>query len=356
MSRRSNGEGSISKRADGRWHVRWHDADGRRRSAYTRTREEASQRLKDAMAHVEAGVPSIESGESFQVVAEQWRKTAMVRQGITAGSLRTYSSALKLHAYPVIGKRRMRDLKPSHVAEVIARMDTLGLSASYRHIAHKAISGVCEMAIADGLMRANPTRKVKAPRPERSTKVVPTRGQVAEMIEKATEPRARALIVVLAYTGRRISEALSLRWSDWDGEGTIRVLDTKGDRPRAVPVTTTLADELKAWRKVQTAERMASVWWGEGDYILSTPIGTRWDPSNARKKAFHPVADKVCPGATPHSLRHAAATLLLEEGVPMRVVSELLGHADTRTTAQVYSHVTARLVADAGAAIERALG
>jgi integrase len=251
----------------------------------------------------------------------------------------------------------MRDLKPSHVADVMARMDALGLSASYRHVVHKAISGVCEMAVADGLMRANPTRKVKAPRPERSTKVVPTREQVAKMIEEAaTEPRARALIVVLAYTGQRISEAHSLWWSDWDGAGTLRVLDTKGHRPRAVPVTATLAEELKAWRKVQTAERVASVWWGEGDYILSTPIGTRWDPSNARKKAFRPVADKVCPGATPHSLRHAAATLLLEEGVPMRVVAELLGHADTRTTAQVYSHVTARLVADAGAAIERALG
>lgn len=158
----------------------------------------------------------------------------------------------------------MRDLKPSHVAEVMAKMDDAGLSASYRHIAHKAISGVCEMAIADGLMRANPTRKVKAPRPERSTKVVPTREQVTKMIEGATEPRARALIVVLAYTGLRISEALALRWSDWDGAGTIRVLDTKGDRPPAVPVTATLAAELRTWRKAQTAERVASVYWDAG--------------------------------------------------------------------------------------------
>lgn len=58
-----------------------------------------------------------------------------------------------------------------------------------------------------------------------------------------------------------------------------------------MPVTATLAEELKTWRKVQTAERMASVWWGEGDFILSTPIGTRWDPSNARKTAFLPVTN-----------------------------------------------------------------
>jgi integrase len=64
----------------------------------------------------------------------------------------------------------------------------------------------------------------------------------------------------------------------------------------------------------------------------------------------------ICPGATPHSLRRAAATILLEEGVPMKVVSELLGHSSPKVTAQTYSYVTARLVAEAGAAIARALG
>jgi integrase len=242
-------------------------------------------------------------------------------------------------------------------------------AAAVAHVVggRKAMSNVCQSAIDDGLMRSNPTRKFKAPRPEPSTKVVPTREQVAQMIAAAPDARARALVVVLAYTGLRIGEALSLRWSDWDGAGTIQVRG-KGGKMRAVPVTRTLAEELKAWRKVQAAERMAAVWWGEGDYILSTPVGTKWDPSNARKQVFLPLANGtpasegveavpgICPGATPHSLRHAAATMLLEEGVPMKVVSELLGHSSTRVTAETYSHVTARLVAEAGAAIERALG
>ena len=89
MTRRSNGEGNIYKRRDGRWEARWHDQDGRRRSAYTKTRSEATKRLREAQAHVAAGVPSIESGQSFELVAENWRKTALVRQGITPSSLRT---------------------------------------------------------------------------------------------------------------------------------------------------------------------------------------------------------------------------------------------------------------------------
>lgn len=236
-------------------------------------------------------------------------------------------------------------------------MDDKGLSATYRNITLKAISAVCREAVDDGALRVNPTLKVKAPRPTKAAKVVPTREQVTKMIEATTDARARALLVVLAHTGLRIGEALSLRWADWnEATGTLSVLDTKGDRPRAVPVTATLAAELRVWRKAQTEERLASVWWDEeADLILSTSIGTAWDASNARRKAFRPVAEKVCPGATPHSLRHATATLLLEEGVPMKVVSELLGHANTATTAEIYSHVTARLVAEAGTAIERAL-
>jgi integrase len=357
MSKRVNGEGSITLRGDGRYMVRWCEPDGRRRTAYARTQADAASKLREALTRVEDGVPTVETADTFKAVAERWRSTAMIRQGIARTSLATYSSALRLHAYPIIGTVRMRDLKPAQVTAVLAAMQDKGLSASYRHVVHKAMSGVFEMAIADDLIRRNPTRSVKAPRPDRTTKVVPTREQVTTMIEAATDPRARILVVVLAYTGLRISEAMSLRWADWDDAGTLRVMDTKGDRPRAVPVTATLAAELRAWRKIQTEERLASVWWDtDHDWILSTPIGTRWDPSNARKNAFRPIAAKVCPGATPHSLRHAAATLLLEEGIPMKVVSELLGHADTRTTAEIYSHVTARLVSEAGTAIERALG
>lgn len=125
-------------------------------------------------------------------------------------------------------------------------------------------------------MHANPTRKIKSPRPERSTKVTPTRDQVTKMIEAATEPRARALIVVLAYTGLRIGEALSLRWSDRDGAGTIQVHTTKAGKPRAVPVTATMADELKAWRKVQAAERRS------GGARVTTSCPRRSAPSGTR--------------------------------------------------------------------------
>lgn len=143
----------------------------------------------------------------------------------------------------------------------------------------------------------------------------------------------------------------------------MRVMTAKGGRPRAIPVPEKLQAELKAWRKAQRAEQLASWWWDtEHDWILSTEIGTAWDAHNARTR-FRALVNGnpdagvagICPGATPHSMRHATATILLEEGVPMRVVSELLGHSSTRITEDVYSHVTARLAEESAKALDRAL-
>lgn len=356
MSRRGRGEGSVTRRADGRWMYRWTETDGKRRTGYAPTQADAVTALRDALTWASEGVPTIESADTFKAVAERWRKTATTRRGISAGTLGTYSSVLRIQVYPLIGERRMRELKPSHIAEVLMSMEAAGLSASYRSNALKAMSNVCKMAQADELIRRNPCRAVKTPAPDRPSKTVPTREQVTAMIAAAPDARTRALIVVLAFTGLRISEALSLRWADWDGAGTLRIHDTKGGKPRAVPVPETLAAELRIWRRAQAAERIAAVWWDTDiDWILSNEIGRKWDSAGARKR-FRPVAEKECPGATPHSMRHATATLLLEQGVPMRVVSEVLGHSSTRITADTYSHVTARLLTEAGDAIQAALG
>jgi integrase len=367
MSKRGNGEGTISRHATrGLWMARWtEEVGGRkvRRTLYAKTKEEAVAKLRAATIRVDAGQPGIDSATPFKVVADQWQRTAHISQGISPRSMETYSGVLRLHVHPVIGHVPLKAVKPSHVTLVLASMAEKGLSRSYQHQAHKAISGVFKMAIDDELVLRNPTLAVKAPRGGHRPKVVPTRAQVLAMINQAPDPRMRAFVSVLAYSGLRISEALGLRWTDWDEAGTMRVMTAKGGRPRAIPVPEKLQAELKAWRKAQRAEQLASWWWDtEHDWILSTEIGTAWDAHNARTRFRSLVNGNpdagvagICPGATPHSMRHATATILLEEGVPMRVVSELLGHSSTRITEDVYSHVTARLAEESARALDRAL-
>ncbi len=334
---------------------------------YGATSVEVQGKLRKALGRIDQGLPGLDSSDTFQTVAETWRRSVARTSGLSLKTQRVYTDVLKLHVYPVIGKDKLRDIKASRVSAVLVRMEDAGLSRAYQHQAHKAMSKVFQAAIADGLLASNPVRSVKAPRGGHKPKVVPNRDQVVALVQAAPDARMRALIGVLAYTGVRISEALNLQWADVTDD-TIRIHNGKGGKSRAVPVTPALLGILKDWRQEQRRERLASVWWDEDhDWVLSSDCGTQWDPHNARKR-FKPVADGVqdedpskarpaiCPGATPHSLRHATATLLLEEGVPMKVVAELLGHSSTRITEDIYSHVTARLVAEAGAALGRALG
>ncbi len=368
---RSNGEGTVYQRkGDGKWVASFCEqvnGQTKRRVIYAKSQREAKARLRQALNRVDQGLPGVDASNTFKEVAESWRRTAMRTSGLSTASTDAYVGALKRKVYPVIGDVKLKDLKPSHVSKVLVAMQDDGLSNAYQNTAHKAMSAVFRFAMGEGLMASNPALSVKVKRANSKEKVVPDREQVLAMIDGAEDQRLKALVCVLAYTGVRISEALGIEWSDVT-ETSIRIRNAKGGKSRAVPMVPALAEQLRVWKSHQAAERLASVWWDEEhDWVLSTDCGTQWDPHNARKK-FRPLVEGVvsddpskvrpaiCPGATPHSLRHATATLLLEEGVSMKVVAELLGHSSVRITQDTYSHVTARLVAEAGDALGRALG
>ena len=99
MTKRGNGEGDISRHpARVLWKARWTEVvnvEVKRRTLYARTKEEAVAKLRAATTRVEAGQPGIDSAAPFKVVAEQWRRTAGISQGIGTRSMGTYSGVLR---------------------------------------------------------------------------------------------------------------------------------------------------------------------------------------------------------------------------------------------------------------------
>jgi len=313
---------------------------------------------KEAEKRINNGLQGTVARDTFAAEAKRWEDVVSLSLNLTTLSRRSYVDVLNLHVLPVIGKLKIAELLPSHIAEVMVSMKKKGLSPSYQHQAHKAMSHVFKMGIADGVIATNPTKVVSPPRGTVQVRVVPDRDLVKALVSSAPDERLKTFIVLAAHTGLRISEVFALTWADVKLDAhTISVHNGKGGKSRAVYLTPTLAAQLKVWKVEQTRQRLASSWWSvENDWLITSDIGTQMDTHNWRKKHFKPFTDKAAPGLTPHSLRHAFATLMLEEGVPMRVVAEQMGHSSTRITEQTYSHVTARLQAEAGAAVERALG
>ncbi|MBX6390004.1 MAG: tyrosine recombinase XerC [Frankia sp.] len=156
-------------------------------------------------------------------------------------------------------------------------------------------------------------------------------------VAAAARLRDDAVLELLYATGARVFELCGLDLTDVDAERRLLRVLGKGDRPRAVPYGIPAARALTAWLE-------------SGRPVLATPAsdralllgirGRRLDPRTVRRILAARLAATGGPaGVTPHGLRHAAATHLLDGGADLRSVQELLGHASMATT-QIYTHVT----------------
>ena len=96
--------------------------------------------------------------------------------------------------------------------------------------------------------------------------------------------------------------------------------------------------------------------WRDSGHVFTTPIGTPLDPANLRKAFKRLLVAAELPAVRFHDLRHSAASLLLAEGVPMRMIIETLGHSQISITSDLYSHVAPELRQDVADAADRALG
>ncbi|MBT8445490.1 MAG: tyrosine-type recombinase/integrase, partial [Gammaproteobacteria bacterium] len=153
----------------------------------------------------------------------------------------------------------------------------------------------------------------------------------------------RAMLELLYATGLRVSELINLKQSQINfNQGVLRIVG-KGDRERLIP----LGDEAQRWiRDFIDGPRMEILLERQTDYLFPTRRGDRM----TRQAFWHIIkryAEKadIAKKMSPHSLRHAFATHLLNHGADLRVVQLLLGHSDLSTT-QIYTHVARERLKD----------
>jgi integrase/recombinase XerD len=191
-------------------------------------------------------------------------------------------------------------------------------------------------------VREDPTARVRAPKLPRRLPKLLSEAQVEALLAAPTTEstlglRDRAMLETLYATGLRVSELVGLRLTQVSLDmGVVRVVG-KGSKERLVP----LGDEAVEWLQRYGKEaRPALAGSATGDYVFLT---TRHTPMT--RQAFwalikrYAIKSGIAPAAlSPHVLRHAFATHLLNHGADLRVVQLLLGHADITTTT-IYTHV-----------------
>lgn len=228
-------------------------------------------------------------------------------------------------------------------------------------------------AVRWGMISRNVAELVDPPRvPEYEARFL-TIAEARAFLEAARGDRLEALYSVALALGLRQGEALGLRWADIDLDaralhvthalvrvpgGGLQLLEPKTKRSRrglALPEAVVRA--LRAHRARQLEERLASgAAWQDLGLVFTTYDGRPLQATHVLTGSFHRIREKAGIGRLRfHDLRHSAATLLLAQGVPQRVVMEQLGHSTLAMT-QRYTHVVPQLMNDAAAAMDRALG
>ena len=221
------------------------------------------------------------------------------------------------------------------------------LSASSAGRTVVAVRGFHKFALRDGLASSDPSAGVRPPTPARRLpKAIPL-DDVARLLEAASTPgtalalRDRALIEVLYATGARISEAIGLDVDDLEldgGELGSVLLRGKGSKERIVPVGRDACEAVQAYVVRGRPDLVAA---GKGaPAVFLNARGGRLSRQSAWTVVVK-VAERagITADISPHTLRHSFATHLLERGMNVREVQELLGHASVTTT-QVYTLVT----------------
>jgi integrase/recombinase XerD len=200
----------------------------------------------------------------------------------------------------------------------------------------------------EGMRDTDPTADIEMPRIGRSLPKTLSEDEVESLLNapNTDEPlghRDRAMLELLYATGLRVSELINLKQSQVNfNQGVLRIIG-KGDRERLIP----LGDESQRWLKeFIDGPRMEILLERQTDYLFPTRRGDRM----TRQAFWHIIkryAEKsgVHQKMSPHSLRHAFATHLLNRGADLRVVQLLLGHSDLSTT-QIYTHVARERLKD----------
>jgi len=195
--------------------------------------------------------------------------------------------------------------------------------------------------LREGLISDDPTANIAMPKIGRALPQSLTEDEVDKLLAapNVAEPlghRDRAMLEVLYATGVRVSELINLRMSQINlNQGVLRIIG-KGDRERLIP----LGDEAQDWLKefIEGA-RVEILLERQTDYLFPTRRGDRMT-----RQAFWHIIKRYAKKAgvakklSPHTVRHAFATHLLNNGADLRVVQLLLGHSDVSTT-QIYTHV-----------------
>lgn len=363
MGKRSNGEGTIYKRKDGRWCAACYDENYRRHYVYGKTQAEVKKKLK---------LKQNETPESLQYLSmQEWVLEFLENYKKNELKVTTYSSYLYIYRNFIedseLGKMPLDKVTTDILQRYYNGKIREGYSSKTVREIGTIINSAFNMAVKLRMLSENPNLYTSVPKKVKYEAKVLCKEEVDRIISEAKEEELYPIIVVTVYTGMRKGEVMALKWENVDFEerkiyvknSLCRVEDEQPDEKgrrhsryevlepktkksiRTIPMLDEVYDALmmQKIRQMQDKEQYKDIYMDCG-FVFADRMGN-YLPQRTFMEKYHNFLQKYhITDIRFHDLRHTFATLLIEADVSMKVVQELLGHSTITTSMDIYTHIS----------------
>jgi integrase len=356
-----NGYGTMPKQnKDGRWRIDITIADDegtKRRSVYGKSQEEVIAKRDSLLEQAKNGCSVTSQTDKITLGKwlDEWLETYK-KDKVSSGTYYLYNSCRRLWIDDKTKDLPLKKIR-HNVLQKLINESAKKYSGQTCGIIRVVLQQSLGMAVKNKYILNNPADGLEVP-PKGKKKVVPlTKDELKILLSSMKGSRNYLYYVLSAYSGARIGEILGLSWDDVDLKKNIIHINhslnynrdlklcelgpTKTGKSRDIPILPKLVDIIKHHKKEQTEEKLQTGKdYNKDNMVFCECDGTYLRPNNVRtefKKAIKLLG--INKDSTPHTLRHTFVSQMISAGNNIKLISEMVGHANINITLDTYGHL-----------------
>lgn len=354
MTIRGKKEGTIHRRPNGTWRAQL-SLQGQRLSFTGTSQSECRTWLQETQRKILAGLTYDSTKLTYAEFLESWLSTVKAR--LRRGTFSQYSQVVNHYILSELGSLKVSDLRPDRIQRLYDKLIADNKGRRTVQMVHAVVHRSLNQAVKLGVISLNPDDATSPPKPLEKEMSILDQEQVQKLLIAAKSRSFKEFVFYFFVfaTGVRQGELLGLKWDDFDSsKKTVRIARQSKPLPgggfefvvpktkngfRTIRLGNETVQLLSQHYVSQLDERLTAERWEDNNLVFPSVVGTPLNPPNVVREFRLLLKKAELPRIRFHDLRHTAASLMLNNGVDVLVVSRRLGHAKASITLDIYGHL-----------------